>query len=81
MKREDILKIAQHVGLIPDTSHPTADTRYMRNKRNALSIFGALVAKAEREECAKVCDRIEADGSIQGYACECADAIRTRGKE
>ena len=70
MKREDILKIADRYGLLRQS-----------NMHEDLLDFAAEVAEAEREECAKVCDRIEADGSKQGYACECADAIRARGKE
>ena len=42
--------------------------------------FAALVAAAEREECAKVCD------SVNNYdnpmtASDCADAIRARGQQ
>lgn len=87
MKREDILKIAEKVGLIPDTSHPTANTRYMRNKRNMLSIFGSLVADAEREECTKVCatisDKFDDFGGVNDArgARECMKAIRARGEE
>ena len=52
---------------------------------DALTEFAALVAAAEREECAKVCDQIEEganpDGShAGGLAWECADAIRARGQ-
>lgn len=39
--------------------------------------------KLEREACAKVCDEIESqnfDTNEGGYARDCADAIRARGK-
>lgn len=39
--------------------------------------FAALVAAAEREECAKICDLYD----YSDAATECADAIRARGKE
>ena len=37
--------------------------------------FAALVAAAEREACAKVCDE---EATIEGIAQRCADAIRAR---
>jgi len=37
--------------------------------------FGAMVAAAEREACAKVCDD---EATIEGVAQRCADAIRAR---
>ena len=40
--------------------------------------FAALVAVAEREACAKVCEQLYADGF--GINC-CAEAIRARGQE
>ena len=46
-----------------------------------LERFAKLVAAAEREACAKVCDaRCIADGWEGCYADECAAAIRARGK-
>ena len=79
MKREDTLKIAKGLGA------PVLDLKLFGSDDLVVSVewlvrFAAAIAEAEREECAKVCDRIEADGSKQGYACECADAIRARGK-
>jgi hypothetical protein len=46
-----------------------------------LEAFAALVAAAEREACAKVCDvRCVEDGWEGGYADECAAEIRARSK-
>ena len=52
-----------------------------------LAEFAALAfaggQTAEREACAKVCDEIESqnfDTNEGGYARDCADAIRARGK-
>ena len=43
--------------------------------------FAKLVAEAEREACAKVCDELSAKHTWEGcYANECADAIRARGQ-
>ena len=42
-----------------------------------LEAFAALVAAAEREACAKVCD---AEATVEGIAQKCAAAIRARGQ-
>ena len=42
-----------------------------------LKIFAALVAAAEREACAKVCDEV---AESRGDADECATEIRARGE-
>jgi hypothetical protein len=55
---------------------------------NALKAFAALVAAAEREACAKVCDELPApdiysdtDKSMWEVTCtDCGDAIRARGE-
>ena len=48
----------------------------------ALERFANLVAAAEREECAKVCEAIEDYyGSDASFAIRCADDIRARGQE
>ena len=43
-----------------------------------LEHFAALVAAAEREACAKVCDVI--DDGREDLSAECAEAIRARGE-
>lgn len=49
----------------------------------AMQRFANIVAAAEREACAKVCDAISSDGDTYGmaYSEECAAAIRARGQE
>ena len=45
-----------------------------------LEAFARLVAAAEREACAALCDKIsDEDGFEGGYADRCAAAIRERG--
>lgn len=83
MTRDEIIRMAMDAGLysgnprVPGTGNMIL-TRLQR--------FASLVAAAEREECAKVCDELahkqrdymlfeDADG------CDlCAEAIRARGK-
>ena len=44
-----------------------------------LELFAKLVAQAEREECAKVCDKY-AEGPERNYSEIIADEIRARGQ-
>ena len=70
MNKEDIIRMAQEAGLIP----PPLD--WPQKYADALEHFAALVASAEREACAKVCDA--ADKST--HPADLADAIRARGQ-
>jgi hypothetical protein len=61
----------------------TSDEVYKLIEANSLTLhgdiehFAALVASAEREACAKVCDYLWED-DYSAYAC--AEAIRARGQ-
>ena len=72
MNREDIIRMAREAGW--DSHHAEFDTRIER--------FAALVASAEREACAKVCDRYVNSSSDHeaGTAMNLQDAIRARGQ-
>jgi len=79
MTQEDIIRMAQECGLIG--MRPHLDGIY----QEALAAFAALVAAAEREACAKVCEEIERKATNQppmvGQGCQaCAYAIRARGQ-
>ena len=52
MDREDIIRMAREAGFKVDWQH--ADVAEIKAKR--YEYFAALVAKYEREACAKVCD-------------------------
>ena len=54
--------------------------------REAIMDFAKLVAAAEREECAKVCDEVIRDlyimdGDASEEVSRCAAAIRARGEQ
>jgi hypothetical protein len=67
MNREDIIRMAQETGV---TAERVRD----------LVNFAALVASAEREACAKLCDEIATEDGWEGsYAYRCVEAIRARG--
>lgn len=74
MNREEIIRMAREAGLLPNYEIYEDD----------LERFAALVATAEREACAKVCEQEWNDYCAEpsGYALavkECAAAIRARG--
>ena len=75
MKKEDIIKMAKEAGLDPD----------LWNYTDAFERFAALVAAAEREACAELCeehigeDRYDMFG--KDLAKQCAEAIRERGEQ
>ena len=93
MTREDIIQMAREAGMEQDgdnffsPSHEEIDVHITDLER-----FAALVAAAEREACAKVCDETlaqhymkqtipERDEALFLAVCvDCAAAIRARGQ-
>lgn len=53
MTRDDVIRLATEAGFFPDWALGNLVTNFER--------FAELVAAAEREACAKVCDEIETD--------------------
>lgn len=54
------------------------------DESNKLEKFAALVAAAEREACAKVCEELECDALYDRkeiHPIDCAIAIRSRGND
>ena len=83
MTRDDIIRMAKEVGfnqVLATTAGADVwidDGFYVEE----LERFTALVAAAEREACAKVCDDIDAENDgLDMLATVCADAIRARGE-
>ena len=73
MTREDIIRMALEAGCWK------TDTGKLIKDDIGLTQFAALVAAAEREACAAICDRFQArDVGMQ--PAECAGAIRARGQ-
>jgi recombinational DNA repair protein RecR len=81
MNKEDIIRMAQEAGL-----HIATDVNWMPIiGLEYAEKFAALVASAEREACAKVCEAMEE--KAEGTECckwptpiDCAHAIRARGQ-
>ena len=71
MTKDDIIRMAREAGF--------ADAEGVVHAAYQLEAFANLVAAAEREACAKVCDEFQArDVGMQ--PAECAGAIRARGE-
>ena len=72
MNREEILLIAKQSGVRLASYSDTVDHRNVYP--HELERFAKLVAAAEREECAKVCEDMDHNGVM--IAADCAAAIR-----
>ncbi len=87
MTRDEIIKLAREAGgglscIAEPLEHP------WKFSQAEIERFSALVAAAEREMCAKVCDEkadqiIDTNRMVSAYvfAGECAAAIRARGEK
>jgi hypothetical protein len=78
VKREQIIEMAKDAGLPPPE-------KCCQEFTDQLERFASLVAAAEREACAKVCEDTDqdynADGSPRYLNYQCAAAIRARGQQ
>ena len=84
MTREDIIAMAREAGFEQDTDGCIYIADRDGDCNAEIERFATLVAAAEREACAKVCDEfaeayeIEEEGARQDGADSCAAAIRAR---
>jgi len=79
----NIKELAEQAGFIVDKDSQKFQPQCIQSTHSLidepLAKFAELVAAYEREECAKLCDRLQArDVGMQ--PAECAGAIRARGK-
>jgi uncharacterized protein YfcZ (UPF0381/DUF406 family) len=81
MNREDIIRMAREAGFVVDEKaqqhQPNCIFHTHHMVDELLERFAALVAAAEREECASIC--FQEGPSIDGELI--AEAIRARSKE
>ena len=79
MKREELILMVQEAVVEFSNANPF-DFRLIKIETNER--FADLVAAAEREACAKVCDGYTQYGDpITNWSIDCAAAIRARGNE
>ena len=76
MNRDDIIRMAREAEFGFMTEKPKSAT-HMQCGIDDLERFAALVAAAEREACAKVCDDLWQEDKT---AYDCREAIRSRGQ-
>ena len=83
MNREELILMVQEAVIGSPTNENPFDFRLV--KMETVERFAALVAEAEREECAKLCDKEVAEllyGGDDWYTAKAlAKTIRARGKE
>jgi hypothetical protein len=77
MNNEDIIRMAHKAGGYTTERYPDE----WRLDVDDLDRFADIVAAAEREACAKVCDDIDEEFAERGRATWCSAAIRARGQE
>jgi hypothetical protein len=77
MTRDDIIRMAEAASILGKYDD-LAGAEWRQDTIQELERFAALVAAAEREACADICDQ---HASVEGIAQRCADAIRARSKE
>ena len=82
MNKDDIIRMAREVGFVAygeDAGEYRIPTPAFHNR---LERFAALVAAAEREACAKVCEELdtEYEAVCQMTSMMCSQAIRARGQ-
>jgi hypothetical protein len=75
MTRDDIIKLAREAGIDSMPADYNYRSSYYAGTLDEIERFAALVAAAEREACAKVCEESNAFDWP-----ECAAAIRARGE-
>ncbi len=81
MTRKDIIRMAREVGFVAygeDAGEYRIPTPAFHNR---LERFAALVAAAEREACAKVCDELAARDKLSNYYAIAANVIRARNNQ
>jgi len=82
MTKEDIIRMAREAGAIHIHGKPK---EFAIVGNDSIKAFAALVAAAEREACAKVCEQMPThvdrhNAVTQASAKDCAAAIRARGE-
>ena len=81
MDRDDIIRMAREAGLLVIGTADGGNAVYTwpYGITDELVRFAGLVAKHEREECAKVCEALRDEDGYESWGTDCAAAIRARG--
>ena len=77
MTQDEIIEMAKQAGLIVNSPYLMPHDHVLRG----IEAFEKLVAEAEREACAQVCDAIDkSHWGCEVKASWCSQAIRARGE-
>lgn len=79
MTKEDVIRMALEAGAIE--YHEEGWAPVIQGSIDDMERFAALVAAAEREECAKVCDEQASEPECPERAAYCASSIRARSNQ
>jgi len=84
VNRDDVIRMARDAGFRIDGNEVTESDGYII-QTEMLTDFAQLVAAAERESCAKVCDEVRdvigrSGDVVDKPDCWCAAAIRARSE-
>ena len=77
MTKDDIIRMAREAGMV--WASGLNGNGYHINHPDDIERFASLVAAAEREACAKVCDEMASRDKLSNYYAVAAKAIRERG--
>lgn len=84
MNRDDIIRMAREAGLtVQSPSWGYTEHYHFAGFEQPFERFAALVAAAEREACARVCEEVTAAWTQHVYnegVMDCVKAIRARGE-
>ena len=79
MTREDIIRMAREAGWRVDSEGEVLEGDGWHIQTDIVERFAKLVAAAEREACAKLCQEMRSESDAEFYGHEFAFAIRERG--
>jgi hypothetical protein len=79
MTVDQLLRLAIQIGAKPHSDPERWG--HLTISHEDVERFAALVAAHEREECAKIANEWQTDVLNPQYHCDCATAIRARGKK
>lgn len=80
MTQEEIIRMARQANILEPIEMLDSNP-WRQEKIRELEVFAKLVAQAERERCAKICDEIEGKPEYLSVSKLCAASIRSRGQQ
>jgi adenylyl- and sulfurtransferase ThiI len=76
MNKEEIIKLAREVGLLPDNLHPAPQTHHMAQKQKNLERFAALVAAEKEKQIIDILRRLQERNDSHNYYAYAINVIK-----